>query len=208
MQRCRVLVLLGSFLVFSSEFGGVSALAATPSFTVSASNVTMPTSGLGSIPITLTSVNGYTGTIIADCAATNPPAGAKLPACGFATTEPQYTLNANAVVAGHIDLMAYPVPAPTSLLHSPGHGIVASMALASTLLLGLGFRRRAARWFALMLIAVGSLVGLAGIGACGGSSNTLTPGIWPYLVTATDTTGASVSTTVSVTVPPGIRTSL
>jgi len=81
--------------------------------------------------------------------------------------------------------------------------------LAGALLAGLGFRRRKARRFALMRLAAGMLAGMAGIGACGGgSSNTLTPGVWPFTVTATDTsTFETVSATISVTVPAGIPVS-
>jgi hypothetical protein len=54
----------------------------------------------------------------------------------------------------------------------------------------------------LALFALGTLTGLAGIGACGGSSEAVTPGTYAYAITATDgETGTSVSTTIYVEVP-------
>jgi hypothetical protein len=49
-------------------------------------------------------------------------------------------------------------------------------------------------------------VGLTGIVACGSSPKTLTPGTYTYTLTASEqnNTSLSASTTVNVTVPPGI----
>lgn len=214
MQDHRFFALLGLFLASLFGFSSQCALASgTPSFTISATNATMPTSGSGSIPWTLTSVNGYTGTLQVNCNAENPPTGAKLPLCGGSVAPVLYTLTANQVLNGSLALLASPVPCsnpcPVSMTlpHRPGHGGAAGLALA-VLLLGFGFRRRTARWLTLALFAVGTLAGLAGISACGGSSrSTLTPGVWQYTVMATDTTtDEQVSTTVNVTVPSGVAT--
>jgi hypothetical protein len=73
--------------------------------------------------------------------------------------------------------------------------------------LGFGFRRRAARWLTLTLLAVGTLAGFAGISACGGNSSNnsvATPGTYVYTFTAADMNSnshVSVTTSVSVTVP-------
>lgn len=215
MQRSRVPILFGSFLAFISGFIGGRALAATPSFTIWASNVTMPSSGTGSIPFTLTSVNGYSGTVMVHCDDYNAPEGAKLPICGGSVAPLIYTLTANQVLNESSALSASPVPCttnpcPVKLTHRQGHGGAASLMLAAVLLLGLGLRRRAARWLTLMLLAVGTLAGLAEINACGGGSgSTLTPGVWPYTFVAADTTtNETATTTVNVTVPPGISSSL
>ncbi|MGA3071889.1 MAG: hypothetical protein ABSD43_16910 [Terracidiphilus sp.] len=86
--------------------------------------------------------------------------------------------------------------------HRRGHGLAPGFALAGALLLGFGFRRRAARWFTLTLLAVGALAGLAGISACGGNNSVVTPGTYAYTVTATDVnTSATVTATFNVTVP-------
>jgi hypothetical protein len=72
------------------------------------------------------------------------------------------------------------------------------------LLLGLGFRRRAARWLTLTLLAAGTLAGLAGITSCGGNSSNsvVTPGTYVYTFTARDmNTNVAMTTSVNVTVP-------
>jgi hypothetical protein len=54
----------------------------------------------------------------------------------------------------------------------------------------------------LALFAIGALGGLAAISACGGSGNSMTPGVYSYQVTATDaSSGNTASTTISVTIP-------
>jgi hypothetical protein len=76
------------------------------------------------------------------------------------------------------------------------------LALAGTLLLGFGIWRRARRWLALMVFAVGILAGLAGISACGGNNSVVTPGTYAYTITATDTkTAVAVNTSINVMVP-------
>jgi hypothetical protein len=209
MQKNKDFVFLGSLLALGLGFGGAHVRAATPtpSFTISAANTTMPASGNGSLPITLTSVDGYAGDIVIRCAPTNPPAGAKLPGCDL-VPGPYVALTANQTKwTGSLDLIPYGgsvPPAPASLLHRPASGGAAGLALAGVLLFGLGFdfRRRPARWFTLLLLAAGVLAGVAGIAACGGSGNAMTPGTWPYTVTGIDSvTGATASTTANVTVP-------
>jgi hypothetical protein len=87
-----------------------------------------------------------------------------------------------------------------------GHLPMAGLALAGALLLGFGMRRRASRWLTLVLLAVGTLAGPAGISACGGSGNGMTPGTYLYTITASfeadpvTPLGQAVTTTISVTV--------
>jgi hypothetical protein len=213
MQDRRLFALLGLFLAILFGLSGQCALASgTPSFTISATNATMPTNGSGSIPFTLTSVNGYSGTVVVHCADYNPPAEAKLTYCCGSVAPMVYTLTANQVLNESMALLASPTPCsnpcPVNMkpLPRPGHGGSASLALAGVLLVGLGFRQRKARWFTLALFTVGTL---AGINACGSisSSNTLTPGTYPYTFMASDAnTNESVTTTVNVTVPSGVTT--
>ena len=204
MQRHSILVSLGLLLVFSSGFGGARARAATPSFTISAANVTMPSSGNGSIPITLTSVNGYTGLIGMTCSPMNPPVGAKLPTCVFLQGA-GIQLTANGTVTGSFLLIppgGVLPPSMASLSHRPGNWRVGALVLAGALLFGLDIRRRAARWLITALFALGTLTCLAGIGACGGNSNAMTPGTYSYAITATDNkTGTSVNTSTNLIVP-------
>ena len=210
MQRCRLLV-LGILTTFIVVFFSSSALAATPGFTITAANVTMSATGSNLVTFTLTSVDGYSGTIevICDPNATNAPVGATLPPCGQPSpiADPEvYTLAANGTVQGSFPLITtFPPCSPCPVkLDRPRRGFASGLALAGALLIGLGFRRRVARWFVLALLAFGTLAGPAGISACGGTSGgTLTPGVWPYVVQAwsQDETEA---VTINVTVPPGI----
>jgi len=80
MKR-RCLLLLLWVLPFGFVLGTLSAEAATPSFTISATNVTMPSSGDGSIPFVLTS-DGYVGNVAVQCPEVNAPAKVKIPDCG------------------------------------------------------------------------------------------------------------------------------
>lgn len=214
MQRSCGLVLLGTFLAACFQVSGTPALAATPAFTVSATNVTMPlsqsfcsngtcTANYGNSTFMLTSLNGYTGAPQVSCAASNPPAGSTLPTCFEHGLMP--ALPANGTVTGQILFIApgqTPPPNPASLLERSGPA--ASLALAAAFFFGLGFRCRAPRWLALVLLALGMLGGMTAINACGGKSNLngMTPGTYSYAVTATDSsTGDTATTTISVTIP-------
>ncbi len=179
MQRYRLLAILGFLLAFRFAVSGSPALAATPSFTIAATNVTMSSSnssGVGSSSFTLTSVNGYTGSVLVGCQPPMPPAGVKVPYCDVPLPPHTYTLAANQVVTGNLSLFNSPVPVvPASAQRRGGLGPAQGLALAGALLLGFGFRRRRARWLTLTLLAMGALAGLAGISACGGNNNVVTP---------------------------------
>lgn len=216
MHGHRRLLLIASPLAFILVFCCIGAPAATPGFTIAATGVSMSStasSGVGSSSFTLTSVNGYSGSVRVGCAPPTPPTGVKVPFCGDGIpgfgaipVQPPITLAANEVVTGTISFYNFPVPCsnpcPVSLPHRRGHGLAPGFALAGALLLGFGFRRRAARWFTLTLLAVGALAGLAGISACGGNNSVVTPGTYAYTVSATDVnTSATVTATFNVTVP-------
>jgi hypothetical protein len=212
-MRCnRVLVLLGLLLTASFVFAGFPALAATPSFTITATNATLSSntsSGAGISTFTLTSVNGYAGSVIVGCQPPTPPAGVKVPLCGggYASpsaipAQPPITLAANQVVTGTVPFYNIPVPVPVSLPRRGGHELAPGLALASALLLGFGFRRMASRWLMLTLLAAATLAGLAGISACGANNSVVTPGTYAYTITATDTkTAVAVNTSINVMVP-------
>jgi hypothetical protein len=190
---------------------GSPALAASPYFTLAATNVTLSSSsssGTGSSEITLTSVDGYTGTVGIICGAPAYQAGVTVPACNFGgpAVIAIMPLTANQVATGTIAFANSAPPCnrcPVSLPHRGGHGLAPGLTLAGALLLGFGFRRRATRWLTLTLLAVGLLAGLAGISACGGnSSSVVTPGTYAYTITAKDMNAdAVVTTSINVTVP-------
>jgi hypothetical protein len=214
MNKRRVTVLLAALLAASIGLPGERALAATPSFTISASNVTMSATGSNVVTFTLTSVDGYSGTMDVICDPTTGPVGSTLPLCGqpSASADPQvYTLAANGTVQGSFPLLSTfpPCTGPCPVrLERPRRGFASELALAGVLFagFGLGFRRRAARWLVLPLLVFGTLAGMAGISACGGASGrTLTPGVWPYVVQADGSgTNQVASATINVTVPAGI----
>jgi hypothetical protein len=199
-MRSLRLFLFWSLLVPSFELFGAYGLAATPAFSVSATNTAMPSSGFGSIPVELTAIDGYVGSITTNCNPLNPPAGARLPICGGPTAPRVYQLTANQTVTGSITLMPYGevVPLPASMLHRGGP----PLALAGVLLFGLRIRPRNWRRHVPTFIALCVLGGLAGICACGGNSNGMTPGTYQYTVTAADiNTGVFTTTNVTITVP-------
>jgi hypothetical protein len=215
MPNRRKILLVLSVFAFFVTLSGMNALAATPSFTITASNVTMSAAGFNSVTFTLTSVDGYSGTINVICDPTKEPVGATLPLCGQPSpiADPDVlTLAADGTVQGSFPLLTtFPPPCSGACpirLDRPRRRFASGLALAGALLVGLslGFRRRVARWFVLMLLIFGTLAGLSGISACGGTGGgTLTPGVWPYVVEAVGQDAASASVTINVTVPPGIR---
>jgi hypothetical protein len=73
-----------------------SVAAPTQSFTISASNITMPANGEGLISFTLTSVHGFAGALRAECTPPIPPIGIREPVCGGGPVSPPITLAANA----------------------------------------------------------------------------------------------------------------
>ncbi len=192
--------------------GGGYVCAQAPSFTISATNVTIPlsqptcsdgvcTQQYGTSTYTLKSVNGYAGAPEITCAVVSPPAGASLPTC--APHGPPLALPANGTVTGEILFIPpgeAPPPSPASLPSWPGRAVT-GLALAAILFFVPLDRRRATRWFTLLFLAAGALAGLATISACGGG-NGMTPGTYSYRVTATDTNaGLAAVTAISVTIP-------
>jgi len=219
MRVYRLAVFLGIFFAGSLSLNGSPALAATPSFTITATTATLSSSsssGEGSSTITLTSINGYAGSIAVNCIPPTPPAGVKVPFCGpgipsaatpaVSAAVPAilalFTLTAGQAVNGTVAFYNFPFPVSASLPRPANHKLAQSLAMAGVLLVGLGFRRRASRWLAMMLFALGALAGLVGISACGGSNSVVTPGTYTYTISATDiNTAATVNASVNVTVP-------
>ena len=212
MMRNKTLTCL---VVFSALASGlcaaqIPAIAPSPSITISASNVTMPSSGSVAIPFTLTSVNGFVGSVAVDCIAPTEPAGVKAPFCVNAGPVRAFPLTADETTTGNYAIVAIPLlTEPAARSANPfKHDQGASWALAGVLILGLGLQRKRTRRFARVLVAIG-VIGLTGlsISGCGGPP-TLTPGAYVFTLNATSVTTPTLtaSTTATVTVPAGIVT--
>jgi hypothetical protein len=216
MTRNKVLSCLAVFSAMTSGLYAAQApaVAPAPSFTISASNVTMPSSGMVAIPFTLTSVNGFAGSVAVLCV--EPTVVGSInrgPYCDQGGPLMAYTLVADGTTTGSVTIVAIkPNPVPLASKSSLiGHGRGASWALACALILGLGLKRKSVLRLSRIALAVFLLMGLAGFGICGcGGPPTLTPGTYPFMLNATSvSTNPSLyaSTTATVTVPAGIVTS-
>jgi len=182
-----------------------------PSFDISAKNVTMAADNsktcfsngeceyaYGAGMVTITSVDGYTGSPLLSCNAVNPPAGAVIPSC----FQQGLTLQVSPGQPIQESLMLVPPgdplpPEPASSALGKGMG---GFALAGVLALGFGVRRRA-RWMARLLAAVAMVCACSAPSACGGGGNTMTPGTYTYSVVGQDnTTSTSANTTFTLTI--------
>jgi hypothetical protein len=185
---------------------GLRAIAATSDFAITAANVNMPASGNGSSEYTVTAIP-MTGSLTVTCQYSGAATVARIPNCTYGPIE-ALPVTAGQTVTGTIDFLPYGSAVPLGL-HRQAHAPGAGLALAGALLLGFGFRRRARGWFALVVLAVGTLAGVAGITACaGGSMVSMTPGTYQYTISAGNVpggsnllSGMSTSTTINVTIP-------
>ena len=220
MQRNRATSFFLQLLTASCVLCSVPSLAATP-FAITAANLTMPandpttTSGgateihMGSSLFTVTGVSE--GAVTIDCQYSGPVTQARIPqTCGIVGPGQVLVQSGETTFNGVVYFVPYgegPVPS-LAQLHSeprPSERLPATtMALAGALMLGLGFRRRA-RYLPAVLAAC-TWVGAAGITGCAaGISNTMTPGTYPYTLSAGfAATGSnamqSATTTITLTV--------
>jgi hypothetical protein len=206
MQSRFLLVFLGSLLAVSCLPSNARALMAPPPIAITASNLTMPSSGNGTSQYTITNIPAA-GTVTIGCLYTGVPTTAKIPECTYPT--PLVSVTAGQTLTGTIDFYPFGASVPMGLhktQHGSGRLSAAGLAMAGALMLGFGFQRRTQRWLAMVLLAAGALAGLAGISACGGVSNAMTPGTYQYTITGTyadtvnPTQGAILDAPISVTV--------
>jgi len=207
------------FLTASCGLCGVSAMAATP-FAITATNLTMPaddpptTSGgvtdihMGSSQFTVTGVPGE-GTLTIGCQYSGPVTQARMPKqCGIVGSGHLPVQAGEATLNGTVYFVPYgegPVPSLAQLRSVPRPSSrlpATALALAGALMLGFGFRRRARSALFLTVLAAFTLAGAVGISACGGgNSNTMTPGTYPYTISAGFTeTGSSAIQTATTTI--------
>jgi hypothetical protein len=102
MQTRPLPLFLGLLLTFCSGFPGAQAAPpAAPHFTLTATNVVMPATGLGSSHTTVTSVDGYSGSIVFSCKYTGPRTSARIPTCEYGPIA-VWPLKANQTLKGAI----------------------------------------------------------------------------------------------------------
>jgi hypothetical protein len=188
-------------LLLTLLFASLPAIAqsAAPTFTLTPSNATVSPTGTGSIPYTLSSVNGYVGTVIINCQAPIVPAGVYIPYCGTAPVV-SYTLSANQVVTGSFPLYGNTV-VPASLGFITGHNPVLAVFFIIALLSGFTLRRHAARRLTLPLF-LAVLAALCCTSGCGSAPRSFTPGTYTYVVSATQSPvplylGANATVTIN-----------
>jgi hypothetical protein len=178
---------------------GASAAAVPPSFTIAATNITMPGHGnAGSSPFTLTSVGGYAGQVRVECSYSGAVMGARVPTCGI-FVNPVSTLASNKTATGSLTLVPYGKTigyGAASLRQMRNFGLPACAAfILGIFLIGRGGRKRGRG--CLMLAALSAL--------CAGTMTACSSGMsgtFPYTVTATDIkTNIAVSSPFTVTVP-------
>jgi hypothetical protein len=184
-------IVCGLMLILAT---GAPTRAATAPFAITGTNVTLSMSGMGSSEFTVTGIP-TTGSIYMQCTFTGATTMVlKAPICPM-TPSAAYPVTAGGTLQGSITFYPPNGPVPASVP-------VAGAALAGVLLLGL--RRKGRNWVVLVVLCVACL---AGISACGGSSNGMTPGTYPYRISASTTNpltniaGQVVTTTINVTVP-------
>jgi hypothetical protein len=162
----------------------VRALANAP-ISITATNVTMPSSGNGQSQYTVTGIP-TAGTVSVDCLFSGAISNAKIPNCTYGPLVAT-PVTAGQTLTGTIQFYPFGVATPVGLHRAPrrsGHLPAGGVALAGVLMLG--FRRKAWRWLAVAMLAVGSLAGMSGISGCGGLgfSNAMTPGTYQYTIVA------------------------
>ena len=209
MKVSRLSLGYGAILALGCALSGAFALASTP-LTISATNVTVPSSSVTHSIITVIGIPAA-GNLSLACQYSGPATNAELPTCSpdYPCLLPpgSFPVTPGQTFTGLMSLIPYGLKPPICLeakRNEPqplGHLPSAGLGLASALILGFGLRHKAQRWLVLALLAAGALVGLAGVSGCGGSnSNT-----YQYTITANYLeTGSSVpqivSTTIEVTV--------
>jgi hypothetical protein len=210
MQKSRLFVSLGSLVAVICGLSGARALASTP-YAITATNVTMPSSGYGSSQFTVTGIPGA-GTVTIGCLYTGPITAAKIPEyCGTVGAPGIPVQAGETTFSGTILFIPYgqmPPPGLGKLRSAPlpsGHLPAAGLVLAGVLLLGFGLRRRARGWLALAVLAAGTLAGVGGISGCI-IGNAMTPGTYQYTISAGfQPSNTNVITTatanINVTVP-------
>jgi hypothetical protein len=197
-------ICLGICLLFVCA-EGAHAVIPSPSFTLTASNVSMSDQGSGTSTIKLTSVNGFTGQVGVLCSGPSSflAPDLVLPSCDSATQ--QLVVPANGSVTGTMSFVPPFSNQSVGRRGRPGKAPLETPLAAGALgmgLIGLRFRRKLSRWMAMLVLGAAGLAAMAGVTGCIGHGGlAMTPGTYSYtLSAAARSSSATGNTTISVTV--------
>ncbi|MGA2349380.1 MAG: hypothetical protein ABSF70_03025 [Terracidiphilus sp.] len=201
----RLLVHFGMVLAVTCGLSGAPAMAVTP-FAITATNLTMPSSGNGSSQYTITGIPAA-GTITIGCLYSGPITAARIPTCTYGPIDTFPVPTGEQI--GTVLFYPFGAAVPMSLYKAPHRSNplpATGLALAGALMLGFGFRRSARRWLVLTVFAAISLTVMGGFSGCS-IDKSMTPGTYQYTITASyvDTANAVgdaiLTTNIQVTVP-------
>lgn len=204
MQSRQLTVFAALPLAVACALFTTATWAATAPPVLTATNVTMPSSGNGSSEYTLTGIPDA-GTVTIGCLFTGTVSTAKIPNC--TAPFPIINVTKGQTLTGSVPFYPFGAAVPVGLhrtTHRTGGLQMAGLTVAGLLLLGLGYRRQARRWLALTMLAAGTLAGA--VSGCGGLSTAMTPGTYQYTITASyqdtvsPTSSAILDAKVNVTV--------
>ncbi len=202
---------VASSSLYNNALGTASVTVTTatqPTYSMSATAVTVMPAASGTSTVTVSSTNGYTGTVTLTCSITSSPAGATdLPTCSAAQT---VTLSSSAM-SGTASVNVNTTAASSSSLKRPGidrekgWGEAGGGAiLAMVVFLGIPARRR--RWQSMLSVLVlmailGTLAACGGGGAGSGPTHPTNLGTTAgtYAITVTGTGNDPASTTKTTT---------
>ncbi len=155
-----------------------------PDFTITGENITISRTGSGAIPYTLSSVNGFTGSVAVVCDPPPESLSVNIPVCGAGPVF-AYPVSSGQVIQGSFTLYSRGTPMPASAIatENPALAILLCLALLCPLALR---RKQLSGWLNLPVLLVAATL-LAVSAGCGSGPQGYTPGTYSYLLTASQT---------------------
>ena len=141
MQRHRLLIFLGSLAAVICGLPAARALSTT-SVSITATNVTMPSSGNGVSNYTINGIPA-SGTVTVGCLYSGAISTARIPSCTYGPIV-STAVTAGEIVNGTIQFYPFGAAVPVGLRKAPrpsGHLPAAGLGLAGILMVGLGARQ-------------------------------------------------------------------
>ena len=154
--------------------------------------------------LTLTSLSGYSGTVLLTCKLLGSPSAANPPQCGLDPASVPLAANATAqplllIFGAGTQLPSGVTAGVTAGVNASGPARPLLALLACAALVPLCFlRRRAFARFLLLFLLLASVA--LPFTACGGSSSLITAGTYSFQVTATDSQNPAITTSATVAV--------